>query len=389
MVKGGYEFLYSVGFIPRYPTFASSSVSPEMLELISKNESRETLLRGRDILTQSAVSDLGMSEEELPAPPNTKSPPMEVHKPISSSTTTISGGFDIYKGHSYNIQSAAVGAPDPYGDKGMSTTERQLQNLQSKKEKLEREMQTIGDRGLVAYNAGEIPQIASSMGGDGGEGKSDGSLLAARMKRMEDERKKREEGGFTTKAMRDLESMKKAKVYSHAQIRINFPDGKHLHAKFLPSENISSIRSVIKSACKPSLAISLDFDLYVAPPRRLLNDSKTLIEEELVPAAKIHVSWKVGASPIGDYLLDELFGGGSVSAFPDAKPVVRQQSTTATLIGVDNNTNGSGGVAAPSKEELLMQRMLGKTTGLLGGKKKSGDSDKDDGKKNGKPKWLK
>lgn len=304
------------------------------------------------------------------------------------STTTISGGFDIYKGHSYNIQSAAVGAPDPYGDKGMSTTERQLQNLQSKKEKLEREMQSIGDRGLVAYNAGETPQIAASAGGDGGEGKSDGSLLAARMKRMEDERKKREEGGFTTKAMRDLESMKKAKVYSHAQIRINFPDGKHLHAKFLPSENISSIRSVIKSACKPSLAVSLDFDLYVAPPRRLLNDSNTLTEEELVPAAKIHVSWKVGASPIGDYLLDELFSGGSVSAFPDAKPVVRQQSTTATSIGVDSNIAGSG-VAAPSKEELLMQRMLGKSTGLLSGKKKSGDSDKDDGKKNGKPKWLK
>lgn len=385
MVKGGYEFLYSVGFVPRYPAFASSSVMPEMFEL--ENESRETLLRGRSILTQSAVSDLGMSEEELPAPPNTKFSPMEVHKPISSSTTTILGGFDIYKGHSYNIQSAAVGAPDPYGDKGMSTTERQLQNLQSKKEKLEREMQTIGDRGLVAYNAGEIPQIAASTSGDGGEGKSDGSLLAARMKRMEDERKKREEGGFTTKAMRDLESMKKAKVYSHAQIRINFPDGKHLHAKFLPSEKISSIRSVIKSACKPSVAVSLDFDLYVAPPRRLLNDSKTLADEELVPAAKIHVSWKVGASPIGDYLLDELFSGGNVSAFPDAKLVVRQQSTTATSIGVD--TNSTGGAAAPSKEELLMQRMLGKTTGLLGGKKKSSDSDQDSGKKSGKPKWLK
>ena len=389
MAKGGYEFLYSVGFLPKYPAFVSSTLSPEMLELISENESREMLLRGRSILTQSAITDLGMSEEELPAPPNTKSTPVvEALKPLQSSTTIISGGFDIYKGHSYNIQSAAVGAPDPYGDKGMSTTERQLQNLQSKKEKLEREMQSIGDRGLVAYNAGETPQIAASAGGDGGEGKSDGSLLAARMKRMEDERKKREEGGFTTKAMRDLESMKKAKVYSHAQIRINFPDGKHLHAKFLPSENISSIRSVIKSACEPSLAVSLDFDLYVAPPRRLLNDSKTLTEEELVPAAKIHISWKVGASPIGDYLLDELFSGGSVSAFPDAKPVVRQQSTTATSIGVDSNIAGSG-VAVPSKEELLMQRMLGKSTGLLSGKKKSGDSDKDDGKKNGKPKWLK
>jgi hypothetical protein len=36
-----------------------------------------------------------------------------------------------------------------------------------------------------------------------------------------------------------------------------------------------------------------------------------------------------------------------------------------------------------------MQRMLGKATGLLGGKKSSSDSDQGGAKKNGKPKWFK
>lgn len=307
----------------------------------------------------------------------------------------------MYKTHSYNIQSAAVGAPDPYDDaaSSVSATERKLQHLQSKKDKMELEMHSKieTDRGLVAYRAGSGPSVVEATSvapaGSGG-GKSDSSLVAARMKRMADERKKREEGGFTTQAMRDLERMKKAKVYSHAQIRVNFSDGTHLHAKFLPREKVSALRSVIKSAFQPSLAQSLDFDLYVAPPRRLLNDTHTLEEEELVPAAKIHVSWKVGASPVGGaggcYIRDELFSGGHVAAFPDAKLVVKEQKTQARSTGKDNS-HGSGG-GTQSKEELLMQRMLGKKAGLLGRASSSDGSkgaDQGGAKKGAKPKWFK
>ena len=256
-------------------------------------------------------------------------------------------------------------------------------------------MQDIeSDRGLVAYRAGSGPAPKETRGiaaSSSGGGKTDSSLVAARMKRMEEERKKREEGGFTTKAMRDLEKMKKAKVYSHAQIRVNFPDGSNLHAKFLPREKVSSIRSVIKSAFQPSLVESLDFDLYVAPPRRLLDNTKRLDEEELAPAAKIHVSWKVGGSPSGSYLRNELFSGGSnMAAFPDAKPIVKQKQSVAASAKASGGTNNSGG-GGPSKEELLMQKMLGKKPGLFGGKKSSsGDSNKDDTKKGGgKPKWFK
>lgn len=160
---------------------------------------------------------------------------------------------------------------------------------------------------------------------------------------------------------------------------------------------MSTIRSIIRSAFQPSLAQSLDFDLYVAPPRRLLDDRKTLEEEELVPAAKIHVSWKGGASTVGGaagcYLRDELFSEGAnniaAASFPDAKPIMNEQKKASVNVQGKDGTGNSGG-GSQSKEELLMQRMLGKKVGLLGGRKTGGDNnDKDSEKKNDKPKWFK
>jgi hypothetical protein len=133
----------------------------------------------------------------------------------------------------------------------------------------------------------------------------------------------------------------------------------------------------------------------VAPPRRLLVDKKTLEEEELVPAAKIHVSWKLGASPSGDaagcYLRNELFSVGAgivVASFPNAQPIVNEGKGLVNAQGKDGSGNNGG--CSQSKEELLMQRMLGKKVGLLGGRKTSDDnSGKESDKKNGKPKWFK
>jgi hypothetical protein len=402
---GGLYFLYSIGFVPKYPAFGGGGGNvpqPETLEMTPENESRDVLLRARKVLVQSAMRDLDFDEDDLPPVPKSPdslpestfvAPPAPTAATTTPSNRQPSTGFNIYKGHSYNVQSAAMGAPDPYSNAGLSNTERQLQQLQSKRERIEREMQADVqmDRGLVAYRAGSGPtgilsssSTSAEEGGTGGKG--DSSLIAARMKRMEEERKKREEGGFTTKAMRDLERMKKAKVYSHAQIRINFSDGTHLHAKFLPREKVSAIRSVIESSFQPSIAQQLDFDLYVAPPRRLLSDAKTLNDEELVPASKIHVSWKAGCAPSGSFLRDELFlAGGGTAAFPDAKPVITQPTAAEKKMGVES-TNNSGN--APAKEELLMQRMLGKPS-TLGGNTTSKKTDQDGAKKSGKPKWFK
>ena len=399
-VTGAFQFLYSIGFSPKYSAFGgggAGNVALETIEMTSENESRDTLIHARKLLVQSAVRDLNIDGDDLPPAP--KAPPTisksALAAPASAATTSNrqTSEFNIYKGHSYNVQSAAMGAPDPYMNAGLSNTERQLQQLQSKRDRIERDIQSDVklDRGLVAYRAGSGPtgMISSSTpssegGGAAAGGRGDSSLIAARMKRMEEERKKREEGGFTTKAMRDLERMKKAKVYSHAQIRINFSDGTHLHAKFLPREKVSAIRSVIFDSFDPAIARSLDFDLYVAPPRRLLNDDKTLNDEGLVPASKIHVSWRVGGAPLGNFLRNELFiAGGGITSFPDAKPITKPVAAEKSKGAESKKRSGT----AQSKEELLMQRMLGKSSALGGNfsSKKSEDGDK----KIGKPKWFK
>jgi hypothetical protein len=210
--------------------------------------------------------------------------------------------------------------------------------------------------------------------------------------------------------MRDLESMKRAKVYTHATLRIGFADGAWITAKFLPSETVKMVREVLIEECfRADLASSLDFDLYVAPPRRMLDPSKRLDAEGLAPAARVHVSWKVGGAPPsspsagsgtsrpGSYLRKELFGtstqvGGAdynAAAFPDAKKLVEDKSSGGKKRAAEG-TNGGGGAAssAESREDALVARMLGKKSGLLGRKGSSASSgDKKSG--SGKPKWFK
>ncbi len=121
----------------------------------------------------------------------------------------------------------------------------------------------------------------------------------------------------------------------------------------------------------------------------MLDDEKTLEEEELVPAAKIHVSWKVRGSPNnGNFLREELFSAGSGASFPEAKPIVENRTSSDDSGGRANGSNDNT-VDGPSKEELLMQRMMGKSGGLFGGKTAKKQKDDSSGKKDGKPKWFK
>jgi hypothetical protein len=148
----------------------------------------------------------------------------------------------------------------------------------------------------------------------------------------------------------------------------------------------------------PDLQNQVEFDLYITPPKLVLTESKTLLEEGLVPAAKVHVSWKNkkgGISLPDSFLQPGLFEKSSTvaeAAFPDSKPVAEKvdKSKHSSLV------SGQGG---ESREEQLMKRMMGKKKGLgkLGGgstknqSSKSGTSSKDDPKSGskGKPKWFK
>jgi len=232
------------------------------------------------------------------------------------------------------------------------------------------------DREWAAFLPGQTahqPTVAatSDEGIDRGKSKGDGALLAQRMKRMNEERKKREEGGFTTKAMRDLERMKKAKLFTHAQLRICFPDGMSISANFYPNEKIQKVQKLISE--QALLSKDLLFDLYVTPPRRILPLQKTLVEEDLLPAARVFVSWKKGnlPSPGVPYIKPELFSSSIVSSFPDSKKVNdnddRKQNGGSLNKKKKSNESGSG--KKKMSEEELMKRMMGGAGGFLSKKK--------------------
>jgi len=422
----------------------------------------------RGILAQVLKDDLNMSPNDIPVLKmgSNNGGSTAVKKSAALKPAPLPS-FDPFKSHSYNTQAAAVGAnpnaiiPDDatMSNSGSrkSTTERKLELMQEKQKSLEDQLQpskylTLDERNIVAYLPGQVGPIVSLNGTGAGDTvtvtatatgtkstKGDGSLIANQIKRKMEERKKREEGGFSTKAMRDLEQMKKTKVYSHAQLRIYFPDGTRIEGKFLPNECIATVKNVVastfvQSASSSSLLASSSleaayasclhpFDLYLSPPRRILAEDKSLKQEGLVPAAKIHVSWKNSTSASSSStismstLIQSCFfpassNGNHVSSFPESKNAVDNNkkrgnvgnmATAATSKGNESSSE----VDKAAREEELMQKMLGKRKGLgfgLGGKlgknKSKGSSNnstsgagggdkKSSSSSGGKPKWFK
>jgi hypothetical protein len=339
--RGGVNYLLACGFVRQatpLPLLSKSNQDEECLVL--ENESTSLLVKARRLLMTTAIHELHMSADDLPKykPP----PPVS----ITSAGSAAPASFNPYQGHRHNTTGQPQ-APESY----VSPTETKLRQLKAKQDRLEAQLQgnALQDRELVALR----PQQQASSAGVSSENPptSDGALLAQRMQRLEKERILREEGGFTTKAMRDLQKLKQAKVYSHAKLRIQFPDGSALEAKFLPKETLDVVKNLIDEC----LLVPLNFDLYVAPPRRKLDFSKTLQEEGLVPAAKCFVSWK-GASPPANFLKEELFHS-TAPAYPTAKPLV-QEAKKEGEAKEDAPTKKK-----PSREEAMLQRMMG------GGKK--------------------
>jgi len=366
------DYLLACGFVKQTttPELLSKSDGEECLVLTEQEESTSHLVKARRLLMQTAIQDLGMQSDDLP---RYKPPPAAVSVSSSTATTT---GFNPYQPHRYN----ATGQPQQPAAYE-STTETRLRQLQSRQERLEAQLQgeALTDRELVALRPNQQAAALVSVSNPTASGPSDGALLAQRMQRLEQERKEREEGGFTTKAMRDLQNIKKAKVYSHAKLRVQFPDGSAIEAKFLPKETVESVKAVVNECF--TVSSSLEFDLYVAPPRRKLDVTQTLQQEGLVPAAKCFVSWK-GGGPKNEFIKEELFQSEAAApSFPTAKPVV-QEAKKKEDSGNNNNKSEGGTAKKPSREDDLLRRMMG-------GSKGGGKAKKDSDSKTGKPKWFK
>jgi len=366
--SGGLEFLYAIGFSLR-----NDSVG-EYLILEAQDESQSTLEKARQELHQAAT-DLGISITELP----------QITIPTRQTTAARPQppplDFDVYRGQMFSIAAAAVGADPttvaPDGNSYVSKIDRELNTLTAKTKQLEEEMQSKKmDREIVALLPVQSVSDESLLALDEGLSvKGDGALLSARVKRMVEETQKRESVGFTTKAMRDLDKIKQKKIYAFTKLRICFPDGITVYAKFYPSETVALVKEVL---IKDVLLNACDFDFYVVPPRRALTLSKSLADEQLVPAAKIHVSWNE-AAPTTEYIKPQLFVSKiDEMEFPESKSVldVAKQEVEKT---------------SKINENEMVNKMMGKSGfgSLKSSSKNNSDKSESGQEKKKAPAWFK
>jgi hypothetical protein len=202
-------------------------------------------------------------------------------------------------------------------------------------------------------------------------------LLAQHIQKQHQQRLKEENRGFTTKAMRDLERLRKTQVYSHSQLAIQFPDATLVKANFLVTETVGAVIQELKLHVlqldhNSDSDANVDLELYQTPPRRLFKSNETLQSLGLVPAAKVYVSWKQPPpKPKNDkavawYIRPELLVISSDGpALPTAVPVVSAASmnesddkelasaTTATTAPKKKKTKAE-------KEANLLAKMMGK-----------------------------
>lgn len=383
---GAIEFLIACGFT------CQGLSNDEKVVLLPHDESIETLISARELARNKCLKELSMTAKEfppLPSPPTTG---------LQQQQRQQQPSFDPYKPFNYNTQAAMHGvnatslpsqALSSSDTTYISPTQKSLDFLTAKAKHYEKSLDAKPfDRELTAHSPATSTEATShqevrEMQSSGGKG--DGALLALRMKKMEEERKQRENAGFTTKAMRDLEKLKKQKLYKHSQLRIFFPDGYSLCCNFKPNETIAIVKEVITSTFVTSETILTDFDLYITPPRTVLkNLNNTLLQEQLVPAARVFVSWKKDVN-LKDYIQSQYFkSSAAIFSVPDGKNLVND----ATGNNKKKRNAGSGKDSSSTKEELLLRKMLGGKNVSNSTAQNSSKESNNDSKKNWKPKWL-
>lgn len=400
--KGGVEYLVACGFVRHRdpPPLLSTEPGEEKLVLKPEMEDQAHLIRARRLLTTRATRDLGIKHDELPTfkPPP---PPVQVASAAGSgggggaSASNESNSFDPYSGHRVDIASAAAGTNLGPDGNYVSRTETQLKKLEKKQQSLEKKMQSnIIDRDWKVYQPnqsvivetqGKAPPSSSA-----NKPQSDASLIKARLEKQAADKKKAEQ--FTTKAMRDLEKLQKQSVYTHTLLTIQFSDGCKVLGKFQPKEKIAKVARDLRDDCL--VDSGREFDLYIAPPRRVLDLKASLQQEQLVPAAKIYVSWKAPAASagggVGSYLKPDLFVSSSAAAaeaFPASAPVAGNNAASSQDKKSGGTDSKKPAAKKESREDTLLRRMMGgSSAGGGGGGGRTTGSSKDASKK---PKWFK
>ena len=380
--KGGVGLLETIGFA------ATAAPSIDTMQL-SRDWPLSRLQETRSLLAHTLQLTLGV-----------KQVPIMPEVPVVYNAEEGARAFNPYQPQHMDGLSQAVGTRLLAPEGWTSHTEQQVKVLKQKQEAIQRTLAShVIPRQWKAWresSSGSNHSTTSTPISDASSSHSDAQLIAAHAKKQLLQAQATEKKGFTTKAMRDLEQLQKHKVYGETVLKIHFPDGSGVAGHFAPAT--TTIRQVIQSLLQEVLmegmfstsitdksnhishTESMLLQLFTTPPRTVLDPSKTLEQLQLIPAAKIHVQWRLPLtspnSRKGWFIRDDCFVANA-----DASVALHGRSGLpqgVALVGnVEENTivtptaEGSTGLSMTSghakkkqnkvdKEALLLQRMMGK-----------------------------
>ena len=296
------------------------------------NESPTHLSKAVQLLTAICVYELHLPISELPSGSGssmaTTTATTQNHSSVPS---PFPGGFNPYQG--YRVDLTGQNSPNNQ-NRNITTTgstskiDLELQQLQKAQLKLQQQQKVIqhdwtmtivaplsGSTNSTTTMKETVSNITTTA-----PTVSDGTLLAQRVQQQAMERKQRENSGFTTRAMRDLETLKQSKIYTHVSISIHVtmqydsPIKKmanetlhttennnsilivQFHGKFLPSDTIETVMTALRNDCFHDSDNKTHFELYSTPPMVTYHDTtRTLQQEQLVPASKLFLRWTSAA----------------------------------------------------------------------------------------------
>ncbi|KAF1330174.1 Tether containing ubx domain for glut4, partial [Globisporangium splendens] len=326
-LKGGIEFLESVEFTLDQET--------QCLVLKSAVDAKCHLEEGLRLLNNEA-DDLNIEEGK---------------RPVVVVPRAADPDFDVYKPQITRMQAQP---------RGPSVTEVLVDNLKSKQDQL------IGHEKPLRNTRATLPgqqSVSSSIRSttstmdvdmDEDEHPSDSRILISTLKAKRAEMEKAK--NFRTQAMRELDELKKKKVFQTTLIRVQFPDRVVLQAAFHPNETVQDVVDHVRESLQQAFSGN-QFYLYVTPPTQKLDPRKTLAELNLVPAALTYLSWidalpSLEQSASGFYLRDELVADeyaetkeseSNVAAVAYPKPI----SLEAPPVKVEETSDARSGAAAP------------------------------------------
>lgn len=171
-----------------------------------------------------------------------------------------------------------------------------------------------------------------------------------RFAQLKSQRTLLEEAPLMTQALREAKMKEKMERYPLVVVRVQFPDRYVLQGFFSPVDTVTTLREFVKAHLEDP---HLSFYLFITPPKSILDDSKTLFQANLFPAAVVYFGSEVKAdcflrrevleSSVGAQQAEELIAD-CVSRFPES-------SSSASFMSEDSCPLPAVPPAAPSQEE--------------------------------------